>query len=142
MAFDYEREEYQENLRNIRHIGTYQDYENAIYAMNELKKAIVTDLSEHSIPHVDGLACLIDQVDNIYYGDIGFHTDKSLDEFEIYFVAGAICAALHEHGETDCGQHSMYYNEPMQMYMYTKVVVEADDGPDLYAGKERLFVVR
>ena len=137
-AYEYERKEYQENLRRIKHKGTYQEYENAIYAMNELKNDIKKDL-ENTF-HIDKVVSLMDQVGNIYYGDIGFHTDVLLDKFDIHFVAGAICAALREQTE-DCHSYSLYYNDELQMFLYTKVVIEADDGPDLYAHNTREFIV-
>ena len=140
-AFEYEREDYQDNLKRIKRVGTYQDYENAIYEMNELKKDIVASLPAHPIPHIDNIVCIIDQVDNVYWGDIGFHTDTLLDESDIYFIAGIICAELRERAE-ECWSYSMYYNQCMQMFMYTKVCIEANDGPDLYAGQERTFVLR
>lgn len=138
-AFTYEREEYQNNLERIRRKGTYQDYENAIFEMNTLKNDLKADLDD--IPHVDGIACLIDQVDNVYWGDIGFHCDIPLDKYDIFLVAGAIVGVLQKHAE-DCYHYSLYYNEPMQTFMYTKVSIEADDGPDLYAEGTRQFVVR
>lgn len=137
-AYEYKRKEYQENLLRIRQIATYQDYENAMYEMNELKNDIKKNM-EH-IPNVDAIVALMDQVDNVYYGDIGFHTDMLLDKFAIHFVAGAIVAALREQGE-DCYEYSLYYNEELQMFLYTRVVIEADDGPDLYAQGTNQFSI-
>ena len=138
-AFAYERQEYQDNLDRIKHNGTYQDYENAIFEMNELKNDLKADLD--NIPHVDAVVSLIDQIGNVYFGDIGFHCDVSLDNYDIFLVAGAIVGVLQNHAE-DCYHYSIYYNEPMQTFMYTKVIVEANDGPDLYAEGTRRFVVR
>lgn len=138
-VFEYERQDYQDNLKRLEHKGTYQEYENAIFEMNTLKNDIKADLTD--MPHVDNVACLIDQVDNIYYGDIGFHCDKPLDKYDVFLVAGAICGVLNKHAE-DCYAYSLYYNNAMDMFMYTKVVIEADDGPNLYAQDTQRFVVR
>jgi hypothetical protein len=138
-AFEYEREDYQQYLERLKHKGTYQEYENAIFEMNELKNDIKADLGD--IPHVDKVACLIDQVDNVYWGDIGFHCEKPLDQYDVFLVAGAICGVLEKHAES-CYSYSLYYNNAMDMFMYTKVAVEADDGPNLYAEGTRRFVVR
>lgn len=62
-VFEYERQDYQDNLKRLEHKGTYQEYENAIFEMNTLKNDIKADLTD--MPHVDNVACLIDQVDNI-----------------------------------------------------------------------------
>ena len=80
-------------------------------------------------------------IDVIYLVDIGFHCIKPLDKYEVFLVAGEVVAVLREHGE-NCHHFSVYYNEKMQMFMYTKVVVEADDGPNLYAQGTDRFVVR
>lgn len=138
MAFEYERKEYQDNLARIKQIGTYQDYENAIFEMNTLKNDLKMELD--NVPYVKEVATLIDQVDDIYYGDIAFLTD-GLDEFQIYLTAGAICAVLRNQAE-DCYDYSLYYNKVMKAFMYTKVVIQAKDGPDLYKQGTRKFVVR
>ena len=138
-AFEYERKEYQDNLERIKKKGTYQDYENAIFEMNELKNDLKADLE--NMPHIDKLASLIDQTDNVYWGDIAFHSDIHLDKYDIFLVAGAIIGVLNNHAE-ECHHYSLYYNEAVQSFMYTKVCIEADDGPDLYAQEGRQFVVR
>lgn len=138
-AFEYEREEYQAHLKRIERNGTYQEYENEIFEMNQLKNDLVKNME--NIPHVDNISCLIDQVENCYYGDIGFHTDKLLDEFDVFFVAGAICAAIREEGE-ECQQYSLYYNRAVQSFMFTKVCICANDGPNLYAQGTQRFVIR
>lgn len=138
-GFAYEREDYQDYLKRLEHNGTYQEYENAISEMNTLKNELRKDIE--NIPHVDNIVCLIDQVDKFYYGDIGFHTDTLLDEFDVYFVAGALCAAIREQGE-DCQPYCLYYNQVMQMFMFTKVCIHANDGPDLYDQGTERFIVR
>lgn len=139
MAFEYERKEYQDNLDNIKQIGTYQDYENAIYEMNNLKNILEKELDDMIC--IDGVAAVIDQVDNMYYGDIAFHTTILLDESQIYLVAGNICGTLRKH-EEECYDYSLYYNQAVQAFMYTKVVVQANDGPNLYGQNTERFVIR
>ena len=97
MAFEYERKEYQDNLENIKRIGTYQDYENAIYEMNVLRNNLQKELGEMFF--IDGIASVIDQVDNLYYGDIAFHTNTLLDKSQACLVAGNICGILSRYGE-------------------------------------------
>lgn len=139
MAFEYERKEYQDNLENIKQIGTYQDYENAIYEMNNLKNILEKELGDMIC--IDGVTAVIDQVDNMYYGDIAFHTTTLLDESQIYLVAGNICGTLRKH-EEKCCDYSLYYNQAVQAFMYTKVVVQANDGPNLYGQNTERFVIR
>ena len=139
MAFEYERKEYQDNLENIKHIGTYQDYENAIYKMNVLRNNLQKELGEMFF--IDGIASVIDQVDNLYYGDIAFHTITLLDKSQACLVAGNICGILSRYGEK-CYDYSLYYNQAVQAFMYTKVVIQVDNGPNLYDKKTKRFVVR
>ena len=136
MAFEYERKEYQNNLENIKRIGTYQDYENAIY---EMKNALGKELDDMIC--IDGVASVIDQVDNLYYGDIAFHTTTLLDESQICLVAGNICGILSKHGEK-CYDYSLYYNQAVRAFMYTKVVIQVDNGPNLYSQNTERFVIR
>lgn len=139
MAFEYERKEYQDNLENIKRIGTYQDYENAIYGMNNLKNALGKELGDMIC--IDGVASVIDQVDNLYYGDIAFHTTTLLDESQTCLVAGNICGILSKHGEK-CYDYSLYYNQAVRAFMYTKVVIQVDNGPNLYNQNTERFVIR
>ena len=139
MAFEYERKEYQDNLENIKRIGTYQDYENAIYEMNVLRNNLQKELGEMFF--IDGIASVIDQVDNLYYGDIAFHTTTLLDKSQACLVAGNICGILSRYGEK-CYDYSLYYNQAVQAFMYTKVVIQVDNGPNLYDKKTKRFVVR
>lgn len=139
MAFEYERKEYQDNLENIKRIGTYQDYENAIYEMNNLKNTLGKELDD--MIGIDGVASVIDQVNNIYYGDIAFHTTTLLDKSQIYLIAGNICGMLRKY-EEECYDYSLYYNQMVHAFMYTKVVIQVDDGPNLYGQNARTFVIR
>lgn len=132
VGFTYERKEYQDYLKKITHKGTYQDYENTIYEMVNIGKNIV----EH------GLHChwLIDQIDNFYYGDLFFPIPKDTSS-DLYFEAGKIIGTLNRLG-IKCNNSCFYFNKVLHGFMYTLVVVEADDGPDLYNGQTRTFVVR
>ena len=136
MLLKYERESYQKYLENLRKEGTYQEYENAIYEMNKLKNK----LKDAGFDTVS----LIDQVDNIYYGDIMFCMPKNIDESALYFRAGRIIGTLINQGaiEPKCNDSCLYFNKEMWGFMYTVVAIKADDGPNLYAEGTRKFIVR
>ena len=139
-AFTYEREDYQQNLARLYRKGTYQEYENAIFEMNILRNEFRESIDK--VSYIDDVMSLIDQVDNIYYGDIGFHCSKPLDSYEIFMVAGELINVLRDCHAENCHHFSIYYNHKMQMFMYTKVVIEADDGPNLYMQGTDKFIVR
>lgn len=132
----YERGNYQNYLERITKDGTYQDYENAIYEMNELRKRF----KEKGIE----AKTLIDQVDNVYYGDIAFPLPQGINELSVYLRAGRIIGELVNAGviESKINDACLYFNRALNSLMYTGVVVKAEDGPDLYAQGTREFIVR
>lgn len=134
-AFEYEREDYQQYLENLTKEGTYQEYENAIFEMNTLKNKLRDEGFD--------VHALIDQVDNIYYGDILFHMPKQITELGLYFRAGQIIGTLSRMNAITSEDNScIYFNKAMNGFMYTAVAIQADDGPDLYAQNTRKFIVR
>lgn len=146
MSFEYERKEYQDNLENIKKVGSYQDYENAVYELNILKNKIIKEYNNMiyigDMRYINGVATVIDQVDNLYYGDIIFHTSSLLfEDSQISHAANVICDILNNFGE-DCHDYSLYYNRAVQGFMYTKVVIQADDGPSLYDQNTERFIIR
>lgn len=140
--YSYEREEHILYLENLVKDGTYQDFENEVFQMNELRKKILSSLDNLSVVMIDSVVSLIDQVDGIYYADIGFHlTNVAAQTLPLSVVAKTCVNALAEHGVKQT-EDSLYYNEVLQMFMFTSVAIRNDDGPNLYGQKERLFVVR
>ena len=132
----YERGNYQNYLERITKDGTYQDYENAIYEMNELRKRF----KEKGIE----AKTLIDQVDNVYYGDIAFPLPQGINELSVYLRAGRIIGELVNAGviESKINDACLYFNRALNSLRYTGVVVKAEDVPDLYAQGTREFIVR
>lgn len=136
MLLPYRREKHAKYLDGITKEGVYQDYENAIYDMNELKNKLrEKGVDAHSV---------IDQADGIYYGDIMFPMPKDANESKLYFKAGRIIGELVNAGaiEPKINDSCLYFNEAMWAFMYTAVAIKADDGPDLYAQGTRNFVIR
>ena len=136
MILKYERDSYQKYLKNLTKEGTYQDYENAIYKMNELRKC----LDEKGFK----VKTLIDQVDNVYYGDIMFAVPENTTESGLYYRAGRIIGELINAGviEPKVNDSCLYFNEALYAFMYTGVAIKAEDGPQLYEQGTRTFVVR
>ena len=135
-VLEYERGSYQRYLEHLTKDGTYQDYENAIYDMNEIRKRF----KEKGIE----AKTLIDQVGKVYYGDIAFPLPQGINELSIYLRAGRIIGELVNAGviEAKINDTCLYFNRALNSLMYTGVVIKAEDGPDLYAQGTRAFVVR
>ena len=136
ILLEYERDEYQKYLKDNTKEATYQDFENEIYKMNELRKSLKEKGYE--------VAALIDQVDNVYYGDILFKVPKGLSETELHKESERIVKELVSTGviDSNCGDICMYFNKVLWGFLYTAVIVKDPNGPNLYAGGSRSFVIR
>ena len=132
---EYERESYQKYLSKITHKGTYKEYEDALFEMSNLKNLLMLHGYDTNVA--------VDQVDNTYYCDILFHAPKGASESELYSMAGKIIGELINLNiiEPKCNDSCIYYNEPMNGFMFTAVAIEAEDGPALYKDG-RKFTVR
>ena len=131
--FNYERKEHIDYLDNLVKEGTYQDYQNAIH---DMKENLLKELKNKGL----FVGIVVDQADDICYGDIMFPLSKDLDTLELN--AEKIIQVLKE---LDIEQDfsCLYYNTALCCFMYTVVAIKASDSPDMYHGIDRdKFIMR
>lgn len=126
--FDYERKEHIEYLDNLVKEGSYQDYKNAL---KDLKNLSVKLKSKDF-----NVKIVVDQVDNICYGDIIFIISNTKT---LYSEAKRIIEALKEL-KVDCDSSCLYFNVPLSGFMYTAIAIKADNSPDWYSEEERIII--
>lgn len=136
--YSYDRKEHVEYLDKLIEDGSYQDYENKIYHLNQMRNIM---REQAQITGVNHIQVVIDQSDGISWGDIIFVLDKSVEYDALPTVATECVAALNERG-VQCNESALYFNRTMNGFLYTGVAVRAADAPDLYESGTRTFVVR
>jgi hypothetical protein len=116
--FSYDRKPHLEYLNNLIKNGTYEEYQEELTNLRELNEKLDKDGMNTYV--------IIDQSDNIYWGDIMF----VLNDSNVSFNAEKICSILKKHGITT-SLDSLYYNTAIKAIMYTAIAIKTK-GPEFY----------